>query len=277
MGSPAKLVKKCTTCQKPVPISSFLLTTGTELSQCRPCRLEYKRQYRRSKGQKSLDEIRAEARRLDGDRLCTRCKTMKPCIDFISGKSKSPWCHECRVSYQRENARRKGVKIKNLSAIVDGMKKCGICQKFIDLSCFSPCSRGLGSVSYACRECAARKQREDDTAVVKRRQYMRELRALHPDEWRASHREYMLLRRQRMEMQSDGTVTLTFIRKIYSLKRCYYCDSKVYPLDRTVDHMTPICRGGKHSMDNIVMACYKCNAKKGTLTAEEYMRRRACQ
>ena len=32
----------------------------------------------------------------------------------------------------------------------------------------------------------------------------------------------------------------------------------------TLDHVVPLSRGGKHEIENIVLACRKCNIKKGT-------------
>lgn len=40
---------------------------------------------------------------------------------------------------------------------------------------------------------------------------------------------------------------------------CAYCDDRKAT---TVDHVIPRSRGGAHAWDNVVAACYKCNAKK---------------
>jgi 5-methylcytosine-specific restriction endonuclease McrA len=42
--------------------------------------------------------------------------------------------------------------------------------------------------------------------------------------------------------------------------RCFYCREK-RPL--ALDHIIPICKGGPHSRDNVVMACRSCNSSKG--------------
>ena len=41
---------------------------------------------------------------------------------------------------------------------------------------------------------------------------------------------------------------------------CAYCGNR--PKKITIDHMTPICRGGAHVWQNVVPACWGCNAKK---------------
>lgn len=53
---------------------------------------------------------------------------------------------------------------------------------------------------------------------------------------------------------------------------CFYCgESK--PLAR--EHKVPISRGGSNEIRNIVPSCGSCNSKKGTLTAAEYLARKA--
>lgn len=42
--------------------------------------------------------------------------------------------------------------------------------------------------------------------------------------------------------------------------RCVYCGKKSQRL--TMDHITPLSRGGSHTVSNIVPACQSCNSKK---------------
>lgn len=49
--------------------------------------------------------------------------------------------------------------------------------------------------------------------------------------------------------------------------RCFYCGI-AGPM--TIDHQTPLSRGGTDDIDNIVPACRSCNSRKGTKTADEY-------
>jgi 5-methylcytosine-specific restriction endonuclease McrA len=44
-----------------------------------------------------------------------------------------------------------------------------------------------------------------------------------------------------------------------------------------VDHRTPLTRGGRNSIDNILPACQKCNTEKGQLTEEEFRARLAAE
>lgn len=47
--------------------------------------------------------------------------------------------------------------------------------------------------------------------------------------------------------------------------RCRYCGRAA----KTVDHVKPKCQGGRHSMDNCVACCFKCNKRKGPRTPEQ--------
>lgn len=51
--------------------------------------------------------------------------------------------------------------------------------------------------------------------------------------------------------------------------RCAYCLAG--PAE-TMDHMTPLSRGGAHGMSNVVPACQSCNSKKHTRTLLEFAR-----
>lgn len=53
--------------------------------------------------------------------------------------------------------------------------------------------------------------------------------------------------------------------------RCFYCRVKG-PL--ALDHIIPICKGGPHSRDNVVMACRSCNSSKGPKDPMKFARER---
>lgn len=51
--------------------------------------------------------------------------------------------------------------------------------------------------------------------------------------------------------------------------RCAYCTSS--PTTPTIEHVTPISRGGRTELGNIVPSCGPCNRLKRTKTAEEWL------
>lgn len=48
--------------------------------------------------------------------------------------------------------------------------------------------------------------------------------------------------------------------------RCVYCGSREA---LTIDHVVPRSMGGRDAWDNLVTACQRCNARKGSMTPEE--------
>ena len=57
---------------------------------------------------------------------------------------------------------------------------------------------------------------------------------------------------------------------------CFYCTRSFEEVDggeerlRTLDHLTPLSRGGTHFITNLVLCCTKCNNAKGNMTLDEY-------
>ncbi len=63
-------------------------------------------------------------------------------------------------------------------------------------------------------------------------------------------------------------------RNKLSLGHCYYCSEVFPPKELTMDHITPLARGGQSTKGNIVAACKVCNTKKRSLMPlewDEYM------
>ena len=59
-----------------------------------------------------------------------------------------------------------------------------------------------------------------------------------------------------------------------STGKCYYCSNKKTSKELTMDHITPLARGGKSTKGNIVTACKECNTKKRSMLPiewQEYM------
>ncbi len=50
---------------------------------------------------------------------------------------------------------------------------------------------------------------------------------------------------------------------------CQYCGKKFDRSDLTLDHVIPRSRGGKTTWENIVLACLKCNIRKGNRLLDE--------
>lgn len=84
-------------------------------------------------------------------------------------------------------------------------------------------------------------------------------------------------RRAQAELEGDATPQLIEAKWEASDKVCILCGEPIDPtlkaphrMSRTIEHPTPIARGGRHDLDNIDFAHYGCNAQKQDRTLEEY-------
>jgi len=55
-------------------------------------------------------------------------------------------------------------------------------------------------------------------------------------------------------------------------KECFYCRKLIEFDVATIDHVTPKSAGGKTSISNSVVACKKCNSKKGSGNFDEFVK-----
>lgn len=51
---------------------------------------------------------------------------------------------------------------------------------------------------------------------------------------------------------------------------CYYCGCQLTRKTRTIDHKTPVSRGGMSDINNLVLACWTCNQSKNNRTVREW-------
>mgnify|MGYP006412596169 CR=1 FL=1 len=53
-------------------------------------------------------------------------------------------------------------------------------------------------------------------------------------------------------------------------EKCQYCNKSVTLKTGTIDHVIPRSKGGFHIWENVVLACPKCNQKKGNKLPTEF-------
>ena len=58
---------------------------------------------------------------------------------------------------------------------------------------------------------------------------------------------------------------------------CAYCGVDLSTTKSTIDHIVPLSRGGTNSIKNLVLACFRCNHRKGDQTPEQWERTRKQQ
>lgn len=54
---------------------------------------------------------------------------------------------------------------------------------------------------------------------------------------------------------------------------CHYCGARLTESSVTLDHVVPLSRGGEMGIRNIVMACQKCNQRRGNWSYSGFVRR----
>ncbi len=50
---------------------------------------------------------------------------------------------------------------------------------------------------------------------------------------------------------------------------CQYCGIRPHKEELTIDHIIPKSKGGKSTWENVVLACQKCNTKKGSYSLKD--------
>lgn len=71
--------------------------------------------------------------------------------------------------------------------------------------------------------------------------------------------------------RKDNSVTFQSLYELYiNNPDCYYCKETLTRETRTTDHVTPLSRGGVHSINNLVMCCRRCNCSKGNKLPQEW-------
>lgn len=53
--------------------------------------------------------------------------------------------------------------------------------------------------------------------------------------------------------------------------KCAMCGQKIQYINATVDHVIPISKGGKNSVDNMEVMCYVCNQMKRDQFKDDFL------
>ena len=150
-----------------------------------------------------------------------------------------------------------------------GGKICVGCQSWLPLEKFAVHRECSGGRRAVCVICDAHKPRRGDLEA-------RANRVAATVRWQKRNPEKVKIlkasgnhRRHKRKMMGPGVRT-SELRDLLerSAGKCYYCG--VAGAD-TVDHRTPISRGGLHQISNLVVACRGCNFRKHSRTDVEFI------
>jgi 5-methylcytosine-specific restriction endonuclease McrA len=121
--------------------------------------------------------------------------------------------------------------------------------------------------------------------------YVQQWRAANPDktrilkqQWREANRKKVramslqaIHRRRARLYNNGGSHTAEDIQRLYENQKgcCAYCGNILVKGKRKthIDHVRPLVQGGSNSIENIAIACAKCNLSKGDRTPEEWVNR----
>lgn len=226
-----------------------------------------------------MDDTSA-AERVSTLKRCAKCRQHKPATSehfsaFKEGKlGLHPWCRECLRAYTFDLSIRSG-KVKRHQTPpqdIGGVmhRLCRTCEQWKPATSefFQAHRSARLGVTTQCRDCmnaASREyaERNSDKAVAK------------AAAWNSanSERHYQHLRATLQKRRgAPGSFTADDIReKLASQRnRCHYCQVE---LDASyhVDHFVALTKGGTNFIDNIVIACRRCNQRKGTKDPNEFL------
>jgi 5-methylcytosine-specific restriction endonuclease McrA len=175
--------------------------------------------------------------------ICVNCGAGKPRRDYYIKKEKR---YSDRCCSNRRTEEQISIDI------AEGMKDCTICNLRLPFSEFQAGGNGRDGIRGACRCCEASRMKFYSGTDA---------------------------RSELIRSTDDGTATLPLVSKMLrDAVNCSHCGVKMgqhYPVtsaSKTIDHMTPLSRGGKHSLENISVMCLGCNSAKGNRTMAEFAR-----
>jgi 5-methylcytosine-specific restriction endonuclease McrA len=142
---------------------------------------------------------------------------------------------------------------------------------------FTASGRGL-SRRYCSERCSRRSEwkRYAEDAAYQARRREREL-----DRYRTDL-GYRLRRIQKSDRRRGNEIIPLAPIWLEQNGKCYLCRKQMHPMPiylgqtrydpflATIEHRHPASRGGKHTRENVSLACSACNLQKGRQTVEEF-------
>lgn len=191
------------------------------------------------------------------------------------GKYREFICEACGQPFQSNKADKnrhpRFCSIKCASVRNRKMKVCAHCgREFYDWT----------KDKYCSRECAAAALRGVPLSMEHRRK-LSEGRKASPKchgpalyNWKggeSTYRERIKIYQKKRRDATRTPIDAKYLRllRIFQHNKCFYCDADLGDA-ATLEHLTPVSKGGINARENLVYACQSCNSKKHNSTLEEY-------
>jgi 5-methylcytosine-specific restriction endonuclease McrA len=211
------------------------------------------------------------------EKYCPKCSQTLPHTAFHKNKAQpsglSSWCKTCRNTHNKtpEQREKNNASLRkwneghreqvnaNAVAAYYVMKEKREADPVLDVH-LRALSRAKSRRAYArdplkAISATASYAKTNKPKINKRR---RERHAAQPEKARAWNSKRAAAKRN--APLNDLTADQWKAIQIHYGFRCVYCGKK--PKELTMDHITPLSKGGAHTMSNVVPACRSCNAKK---------------
>ena len=161
------------------------------------------------------------------------------------------------------------------------MKSCNVCKTIKPLTEFYKRSNRKCGVQSFCKSCHDTKNRAYNAANVEKlslsqkawyvKNRERELQK-HKKYASANPERYQLYKSRRRVLIANNGVFLVTRKEVKRLlsQLCYLCNASP---STALDHITPITKGGRHSIGNLIGACKSCNSSKNNSFLSVYRKR----
>ena len=143
------------------------------------------------------------------------------------------------------------------------MKKCIQCNKYKSPEEFIKQKKGKNGLGTRCKICHAENMKK----------YMRQYNLLHPEKAALKNKRYYdkldiyqkrvyQVNNRAKRSNNEGTITSQEWKNLCEVynHKCLSCGKS--DLKLTIDHIIPLIKGGKNTIDNIQPLCMECNLKK---------------
>lgn len=120
-------------------------------------------------------------------------------------------------------------------------------------------------------EADARKKKWVEANIERERARKRKLAAKNPEWGRKAARKRRALSKSQLGFGHEMESEMIPLMRALQGGRCFYCYQKIQPdlppqdpYREVLEHPHPLSRGGEHGIDNWVLSCFVCNARKAT-------------